>query len=99
MKNVADETDANINEDDGCKAFKSCRVGQVFDSDDRADKYPWQSTDDNRPGQRPYHSFFFYIPVNTARYGNNVEQMVGCADRRSGKTQNTDLKGQEHEST
>ena len=91
------EPQPDTEEDHGGKAFERLGIGQILDADDGAEEHPGQGADDHRPGQGPDHAPFPDIAVDTAGDGDDVEQMVGGADRGGRKMQNTDLKGQEDE--
>lgn len=71
----------DVQQDEGCEQFEVPGVRQIRDADDGADKHPGEGADHHGPGERPDHAAFPVIAVNPARNGDDVEKLVGCADR------------------
>ena len=74
------------------KQFEVLWVGEVFDADPCPDKHTGQGADNHRPGQRPQHPPFPDVPIDPAGYGDDVEDLIGTADRGSRVPEHAHLK-------
>jgi hypothetical protein len=88
-----DKTDVEQNEPG--KDLEMGWIGKILDPQDNSDQDAGYGPGDNHPGQGPDHTTFTDKTVDPAGYGNDIEQMVGGADRRSDKAQYAHLKRQQ----
>ena len=89
---VVEQSCPDVEKDTTNKKLEMFRVREIFDPEDRADKYSGQCSRDNDTCERPGHSPFPDVPVDTSRDPDNVIHKIGRTDRWARKVKHAHLK-------
>ena len=76
-----DHLKPDIEQDSSGKELEIVRIRKIGHSQDSTNKKSRQSASHYYPSQRPNHSAFLTVALNTAGDGYDIEQLIGNADR------------------
>ena len=93
------QPDTERDQDGGDHQVEDPRAGQQLDADDRSGDDAGHGSGDEHQGEAAAGLSLPPVPVQRAGRGDHVVQQVGRGDRRAGRAQHADLKGQQQHRT